>query len=163
MATKKVAAKSVAVKKTVKGKNDAQLKADKKATQKASICDQLAHGASLLQICKSKDIPSYSVVMEWLLEDSVFAENYARAREAHADSVFDDLDNVSDQAVKAESAVEVAGLRLKADNMKWKLARMNAKKYGDRQQVDLNATIELKPEQVEAKLQRLIDKASAKA
>ena len=44
------------------------------------------------------------------------------------------LDDVSEQAVKAETAVEVAGLRLKADNIKWKLARMNAKKYGDRLQ-----------------------------
>ena len=50
--------------------------------------------------------------------------------------MFEELDDVSEEAVKAETAVEVAGLRLKADNIKWKLARMNAKKYGDKLQTE---------------------------
>lgn len=32
----------------------------------------------------------------------------------------------------AESAVKVAGLRLKVDTLKWKLGKMNPKKYGDK-------------------------------
>ena len=49
--------------------------------------------------------------------------------------LFRSLDDVSADAVKAETAVEVAGLRLKADNIKWKLARMSPK-YSDK--IDLN-------------------------
>ena len=46
-----------------------------------------------------------------------------------------ELDDVSEQAVNAETAVQVQGLRLKADNIKWTLGRMNPKKYGDRTEV----------------------------
>lgn len=71
-------------------------------------------------------------VINWIDADNDRAGHYARARDERADFVFESLDDVSDQAVRAETAVEVAGLRLKADNIKWKLARMNAKKYGDK-------------------------------
>ena len=50
-----------------------------------------------------------------------------------------------DDAVKSDSAVTVAALRLKADTIKWKLARMSPKKYSDRQQIthegNMNVTL----------------------
>ena len=69
---------------------------------------------------------------DWIDSDKTRSAHYARARDDRADAVFEALDEVSEQAVTAGSAIEVAGLRLKADNIKWKLARMNAKKYGDK-------------------------------
>ena len=49
-----------------------------------------------------------------------------------ADRKFEELDDVSEKAALAKKAVTVQGLRLKADNIKWMIARMNSKKYGDR-------------------------------
>lgn len=99
------------------------------------ICEHVLSGESLLSFCKAKGFP-YVTVLDWIGADPARTENYARAREARAEMVFESLDEVSEQAVTAETAVEVAGLRLKADNIKWKLARMAPKKYGDK--VDVN-------------------------
>lgn len=78
---------------------------------------------------------SYVTVLAWIDGDEERAENYARARDARAEITFESLDDVSKEAVDADTAVKVAGLRLKADNIKWKLARMAPKKYGDKMQV----------------------------
>ena len=96
-----------------------------------SICNQVVSGESLRKICIAHDIP-LRTANDWIAEDKERSAHYAHARDDRADAVFEALDDVSDDAVNAENAVQVAGLRLKADNMKWKLARMNAKKYGDK-------------------------------
>ena len=72
-----------------------------------------------------------------LFRSANFREQYARAFQLRADAKFEELDDVSDEAVNADSAVQVQGLRLKADNIKWQLARMNAKKYGDKVTAEL--------------------------
>ena len=82
-------------------------------------------------------MPALRTVMQWLEKHDDFAQQYARAMLLRADAKFDELDDLSEEAEKAESAVKVQGLRLKADNLKWQLARMNAKKYGDRMQTEL--------------------------
>lgn len=105
-----------------------------------AICDKIENGSSLRALCVSLGVPLTSL-HKWITVDESRREQYTHAREARADMVFDELDDVSDQAVNAETAVQVAGLRLKADTMKWKLARMNVKKYGDKQTIDLKAEV----------------------
>ncbi len=92
----------------------------------------LAEGKSLRTVCAEPGMPSLTTVMKWCRDDEKFAQHYAGAREARADVMFEELDEVSEEAASAETAVTVAGLRLKADNIKWKLARMSPKKYGDK-------------------------------
>jgi hypothetical protein len=89
-------------------------------------------GESLSAFCRAHGL-AVTTVNEWIDDPSQpsRAESYARAREARADNYFESLDDVSTQAVNASDAVQVAGLRLKADNIKWKLARMH-RKYSDR-------------------------------
>jgi hypothetical protein len=106
-----------------------------------AICDLMAEGESLRSICRRNDMPGLSTVMRWADENPVFREQYARAINMRADAKFEELDDVSDDAVASESAVKVQGLRLKADNIKWQLARMNAKKYGDKADVNLTGEI----------------------
>lgn len=77
-----------------------------------------------------------STVMRWLDEREAFREQYARAMSIRADVKFEELDDVSEDAVMADSAIKVAGLRLKSDNIKWQLAKMAPKKYGEK--LDLN-------------------------
>lgn len=96
------------------------------------ICAEMAEGRSLRSILRAEGMPGYSTVMTWLNERPLFQENYTRAMYMRADVKFDELDDVSEDAALAESAVTIAGLRLKSDNIKWQLARMNAKKYGDK-------------------------------
>jgi hypothetical protein len=96
-----------------------------------AICAYVESGESLRSWSIKNNLPNRSV-NDWIEADVDRAAHYAKAREERADAVFDSLDNVSDEAVRAENSVQVAGLRLKADNIKWKLARMNAKKYGEK-------------------------------
>jgi hypothetical protein len=106
---------------------------------KLEIIRRLAEGESLRAICRTDGFPAPSTVIKWTNEDPEgFGEQYTRACEARADVYFDQLDEVSDEAVSAETPVKVAGLRLKADNIKWQLARMAPKRYGDKVQVDAN-------------------------
>lgn len=100
-----------------------------------AICDYVASGESLQSYCTNNGF-SPVTMLRWINADPKRAEDYAHARDVRADLTFDRLDDLSDDAVAADNAVTVAGLRLKCDNIKWKLARMNAKKYGDRIQND---------------------------
>jgi hypothetical protein len=110
----------------------------------AEILRRLTEGESLRAICRTEGYPAPSTVIKWTNEDpGTFGEQYARACEARADVYFDALDDVSEDAVVADTPVKVAGLRLKADNIKWQLARMAPKRYGDKVQVDANVKAEV--------------------
>lgn len=106
-----------------------------------AICDYVANGDSLMSWCKTNQF-TYNTVLNWIDDDEERIAQYAHAREAREVATFESLDDIGNQAVLAESAVTVQGLRLKADNIKWKLARMNAKKYGDK--IDVSGQIEHK-------------------
>jgi len=95
------------------------------------ICARLAAGESLRKAAEEEGakVPTFLL---WCNNNPPLAEQYARAISMRADVKFDELEDVSEEAVYADSAVKVAGLRLKADNIKWQLARMSPRKYGDK-------------------------------
>ena len=100
-----------------------------------AICAYVSNGDSLRSWARNNGFNQQTVI-NWIDCNEERARHYAHARLDREDGVFDSLDEDSRNAACADNAVQVAGLRLKSDNTKWKLARMNAKKYGDR--VDLN-------------------------
>jgi hypothetical protein len=110
---------------------------------KAAILDWLLTGESLRAYCRQAGAPSIFTVLRWISDDKDFEQQYARAREMAQEVAADALDDIGDDAVKAETAVEVAGLRLKADIVKWKMARMAPKKYGDKVQAELSGTVNM--------------------
>lgn len=95
------------------------------------ICQYVASGKSLRQWCIEHNFANMTV-SDWIDADKERTVKYTRAREDRADSYFESLSEVGEAAVRAETAVEVAGLRLKADNIKWMLARMSPRRYGDK-------------------------------
>lgn len=108
-----------------------------------AICEYVASGNSLRSWSIGQSFAP-KTVEDWIYGDPDRSAHYARARDDRADAVFESLDDVSEQAVSAANAVEVAGLRLKADNIKWKLARMNAKKYGDKVELEHSGNLTVK-------------------
>ena len=102
------------------------------AQHKAQIIARMCEGESLRAICRTAGFPTASAVIHWIGEDEGFAAQYARAREAQADALFDDLAEVAEAALTAESAVEVAARRLIVDTTKWRLSKIVPKKYGDK-------------------------------
>jgi disulfide oxidoreductase YuzD len=70
------------------------------------ICDQLADGSSLRTICAAEDMPGKTTVFRWLAQAEKrdapeqlieFRDQYARAREAQADALADEIVNIADQ------------------------------------------------------------------
>ncbi|MBP0998465.1 ubiquitin carboxyl-hydrolase [Serratia fonticola] len=94
------------------------------------ICALLASGESLLKVCKRPGMPDKSTVFRWISAHEEFRDKYAKATEARADAIFEDMFSIADEV--AEDAAAVGKARLRIDTRKWALARMNPRKYGDK-------------------------------
>lgn len=78
------------------------------------ICERLADGESLRSICSQEGMPSKSMVFRWLAANEAFRDQYARAREAQADTLFDEILDIADDGrndwiEKRNAAGEVIG------------------------------------------------------
>jgi len=105
------------------------------------LCDFIAEGNSLVKWCKINGI-GYSTIMAHLAKNTEFQDKYARAKEASADYLVDEIiaisDNVThDVIVNAQGHHVVDGFaaqraRLMVDTRKWVASKMKPKKYGDK-------------------------------
>jgi hypothetical protein len=102
----------------------------------ASICERIALGESLRAICRDEGMPGQTTVFEWLSQDASFAEQYARAIERRADTHAEAIIDIADEEPDPAKA------RVRVDARKWYASKMNAKKYGERQAIDLDARVE---------------------
>jgi len=109
----------------------------------ALICARMADGESLRSVCRSDDMPALSTVFRWLGEHKEFQEQYARARQARASAMEEEILSISDddsgdriedpETGSAKVNTEfVARSRLKVDTRKWLMARMAPRVYGDK-------------------------------
>lgn len=91
------------------------------------ICDSVACGMSLYEICKNEGMP-YSVLWRWLKGDSERMAAYEDALDARADAEAHKMIEISDNA--SIDDVQVAGLKVKA--RQWVVERWGRKRYGNR-------------------------------
>ena len=98
---------------------------------------------SILNDVRDKDIlPSRRVFNKWLSEDEKLSAQYARAKEAYADKVFEDIvliaDGAGDDVLIDEDGIEqvnhniIQRDRLRIDARKWHLSKLFPKKYGEK-------------------------------
>lgn len=97
----------------------------------AAILAQMAEGTSLRKCCEAEGVP-ISTFLGWVDADPALAEHYAGARARMLDAQAEALEEIGEKAAAAQTAVEVAGLRLLSDNRKWLLSKLAPKKYGDK-------------------------------
>lgn len=108
------------------------------------ICDRIIEGESVKTILKDKDMPSSKTFWKWLNEDEEKVNQYARAKELMAESMFEDIiliaDGTDDDVLVDEDGVQqtnhniIQRDRLRIDARKWNLSRMFPKKFGERMQ-----------------------------
>ena len=105
------------------------------------ILSEIEEGNSLRSVLSKKDMPSRYTFFEWLKDDDVKANQYARACEVRAEGIFEDIleiaDNSSNDTIYTDkgeipNSEWIARSRLKVDARKWMLGKMNPKKYGER-------------------------------
>ena len=106
-----------------------------------AICERLAGGESLRAIVADDDMPGQSTVFRWLAANDSFREQYARAREAQADFLFEEILTIADDGSNDTYETEngpatnhdvIARSRLRVDARKWMASKMAPKKYGDK-------------------------------
>lgn len=124
------------------------------------ICDALAEGHSLRSICAADDMPAKSTVFKWLGEQPAFSDQYARAREAQADCLFDDILEIADDG-RNDSYVDdegrtrtdfdvIARSKLRIDARKWMAAKLRPRVYGEK--LAIGGAADLPPVQTETAL-----------
>lgn len=111
------------------------------------ICERLADGQSLRSICADEHTPGRSTVFRWLAANEAFRSQYARAREAQADAIFDEILDIADDARNdwmARNGIDgddagyvlngehVQRMRLRIDARKWMAGKLRPKVYGDK-------------------------------
>jgi hypothetical protein len=112
------------------------------------ICDALADARSLRGICCEPDMPSQSTVFRWLGDDRylAFRERYARAREAQADALFDEMLDIADDGAndwmerkREDGTVDeivnhehISRSKLRIEARKWMAGKLRPKVYGDK-------------------------------
>lgn len=100
-----------------------------------SICAQIEEGKSLRSICKADNMPSTASVCRWLAADKSLREQYARAREAQADTIFDECLEIADQYNPDNDMLNpehIQRAKLRIDTRKWMAGKLRPKKYGDK-------------------------------
>lgn len=117
------------------------------------ICERLAEGESLRAICQDDNFPGKATVFRWLAAHEEFRDQYAHAREAQSDTLFDEILDIADDASNdwmqrhgkdgspawAENGEAMARSKLRVDARKWMVGKLQPKKYGERisQEIEL--------------------------
>lgn len=115
----------------------------------AIICERIADGNSLRTICAEDGMPNKATVLRWISSKDAFRDQYARAREAQADALFDEILAIADAPLIGEKIkIDKDGnkeitrgdmiehRRLQVDTRKWMASKLLPKKYGDKQQLE---------------------------
>ena len=110
------------------------------------ICRRLSEGETLRAICRDEGMPPWRSVYDWIAQDEGFAARFARAREVGADAIAEETLDILDappertnteHGDKVDSGY-VAWQKNRAEQRLKLLAKWFPKKYGDKQEIDLN-------------------------
>ena len=107
------------------------------------VCNKIESGMSLRKIFSSEDSPMSNTLFYRLIkENKELNERYARAKEIYADSIFDEIIEISDHSSEDHTPFTGGNViqrdRLKVDARKWILSKLEPKKYGDKLDIDAN-------------------------
>lgn len=110
------------------------------------ICERICDGESLRSICSNESMPGRTTVFRWLAEIEDFRNQYARAREIQADTLFEEILEIADDSTRDTITKEgrdgesyetansewINRSRLRVDARKWMASKLAPKKYGER-------------------------------
>lgn len=106
------------------------------------ICERMANGKGLREICQDPEMPNRSTFLRWVENDTGRQRKYQHAREALMDWYAEDIvtiawdtshDTIHDAKGNPKCNHEwVNRSRLKVDTLKFLMAKLHPKKYGDK-------------------------------
>lgn len=105
------------------------------------ICDHIRCGCSLRRAAEKEGIPQ-PTVMNWARDNDEFSNQYARACEVRLSALEDKLLDLMEDGHQVAGHGLIGGNRLNAvklevETIKWMLAKLMPKKYGDKQALEV--------------------------
>lgn len=119
-------------------------------TEKAAkaICERIAEGEPLREICRDETMPAWQTVYGWIDAHADFAERFVRARDAGFDAIAQEALRIADTPQIGETVETSAdGKKVKREDMLGHrklqvetrlklLAKWAPKKYGDKMELE---------------------------
>lgn len=97
------------------------------------ICEKLADGLLLREICRLPDMPREATIRKWALDDREgFHSQYTRAREIGYLHLFDGVIDKARNKPDKDSLTRVQRDRLEFDALRWALSKGLPKVFGDK-------------------------------
>lgn len=103
------------------------------------ICEKIANGATLVDICGSKGMPSYGQLASWRRKYPEFNDKYNMARRDRAEIYFDNM--LKEVANAAEDRDSISLARLRADFYKFAAKVSSPEEYAERTTIDAKGSI----------------------
>lgn len=120
------------------------------------ICERLAEGEPLRQICRDLHMPAWRTVYDWIRQNEEFSARIAHARELGFDAIAEEALDIADDARndwmerRGENAegYELNGEHVQRSKLRIEtrlklLAKWSPKKYGDKQQIEHSGNVEI--------------------
>jgi hypothetical protein len=135
-----------------------------KPTLVTEFCRRIASGRLTAEICRDEDMPSKDTIFRWLAKYPKFSDLYARAKELQAEELLVELMTVARTPLEAKRvkklremggaggakrgdakektlieevvADNVDARRLHVDTLKWALAKLQPRQYGQKVDVE---------------------------
>lgn len=118
------------------------------------ICERLMLGESLRKICGDEGMPEKRTVCYWLRDKEDFFHQYARAREVQMELMAEEIMDISDddsgdtmtitgpdgKLRDIENKEFTSRAKLRVDTRKWIMSKLATKRFGDKQEVNVNQT-----------------------
>lgn len=120
------------------------------------ICERIANGEPLRQICRDDHMPGWVTVYTWIKTYPQFAERFARARDLGADAIAESCLEIADDATndwmvangQSSEAYKLNGEHIQRSKLRVEtrlklLAKWSPKKYGDSQKLEMSGGLQL--------------------
>lgn len=89
-------------------------------------------------------------IANWQAADAAFSDRCARAREAYADKLAEDIGDIEDQTLSGEIPPDVA--RVVLSSRQWRASKFGPGRYGDRTKVDVGGSVTIRATQIDEAL-----------
>lgn len=112
---------------------------------KAEIVQRVASGELFSRVLAAPEMPSRWRIYDAMAVDEQFAADMAKARKIAADVMADEIIEISDEAaadIRADGTVNyevIARSKLKTDNRKWIIERIDPARWGSKGQIDVTS------------------------
>ena len=104
----------------------------------AEVLHRISEGQSLRKIGSDPELPDTRTLMRWLDSDEEFRQRYARAKEASADVMAEEIMEIAD-----DLSDDANSRRVRVDARKWIASKLKPKSYGERVEAHLSGNLTL--------------------